>query len=74
MEDVGEQQFLMLLLVMAAELDQRARAAAAIGKRAMQRGIDMRAIAEHLVRAPGRVSMPRAVAGMALRLRPRNSC
>ena len=50
MEDIGQQQFLMLLLVMAAELDQRPRRLGRqIGQRLDQRGIDMGAIGADLV-------------------------
>src|SRR3546814_2601203 len=43
MLDVGEQQFLMLLLVMDAEGDERQRGRRQAGQGALHRGIDMRA-------------------------------
>ena len=63
-QDIGEDQLLMLLLVVDAELDQlgqgrmRARRAV-VEQRVEQRGVDVAAIAQHLRRGVGRVSSPR---------------
>ncbi len=49
MEDVGHQQFLVLLLVMTAQRHQLARRLGQVGQRRDQRRIDMRAVRPHLV-------------------------
>ena len=48
-QDVGDEQFLMLLLMMAAQFDQRARGRCQRWQRRDQRRVDMRAIGPHLV-------------------------
>ena len=49
MLEVGEQQFLMLLFVLDAELDQHGRRGPQVGQRGLHRGIDMRAPDANLV-------------------------
>ena len=64
-QDVGEQQFLMLLFVMEAEFDQR-RDFGLVGVRrdeGAHRFIDMGAVFGDLGGADGRVSSPRAGRG-----------
>ena len=72
-EQVGEQQFLVLLLVVDAELDQRQRGRRQVGQRGVERLVDMSPPGAHFVErraaehaAPG----PR----VALALPRRNSC
>jgi len=64
MENVGQQQFLMLLLMLAAEFDQGRSAGVERRQPIDDRGIDMRAIGADLVQArPGQ--QPPARAGVA---------
>ena len=62
-QDIGQHQFLMLLLVIEADLEDaehlaRARSSSQFIEQLLDRGVDMRAIGGDLVRA-GRVTRPR---------------
>ncbi len=72
-EDVGQQQFLMLLLVGDAEVDQRARIAVEPVPRRVERGVDMPAPRQHLGQRRARQQAARG-ARMARARPPRNSC
>ena len=66
-KNIGQQQFLMLLFVMAAELDQRQCLGRQIGQGIEQRGIDIGAIGLHFVeRRPSHHAAPVARVAMAL--------
>ncbi len=68
MQDVGDEQFLMLLLMVTAQRHQFERLGGQVGQRRQQRGIDMGPIGAHFVqRRPG--DHPPAVAGVPLSLR-----
>ena len=72
-EDVGQEQLLMLLLVIDAELDQFERVVGQAGQRPRERLVDMGALGAHLVQRRAAASC-RAGRGHAARPRLRNRC
>ena len=71
--DVGQQQLLMLLFVVDAELDKRARRGREIGERGLNRRINMRAPDAHFVERRPR-QQPALRARVARPLGLDNSC
>ena len=72
-ENVGEEQLLVLLLVIDAELDQVERGRRKRRQRALERLIDVRAIGADLVERRA-AEHARGAGARGAALRPRNSC